>query len=97
MKVATEVVNKAEVLIKGNKDFIKHQDAHLKVLTRAQSEKLKQKAEVRKKRSVSVIVYRNKDPRNFEVHRNFNFGDFGVTEWDKLSVIIPKKKNKVVS
>ncbi|GJR12808.1 retrovirus-related pol polyprotein from transposon TNT 1-94 [Tanacetum coccineum] len=26
----------------------------------------------------------------------FRFSDFGVTEWDELSVIIPKKKNKVV-
>ncbi|GJY92625.1 hypothetical protein Tco_0508407 [Tanacetum coccineum] len=30
-KVANEVVNKAEVQIKGSKDFLKHQDAHLKL------------------------------------------------------------------
>ncbi|GJS93121.1 hypothetical protein Tco_0800089 [Tanacetum coccineum] len=36
--------------IKGTKDILKHQDAHLKVLTRARSEKLKQKAKLRKKR-----------------------------------------------
>ncbi|GJT36673.1 hypothetical protein Tco_0927092 [Tanacetum coccineum] len=33
MKVVVEVVNEAEVLIKGNKDFLKHQYAHLKLLT----------------------------------------------------------------
>ncbi|GJU12313.1 hypothetical protein Tco_1134709, partial [Tanacetum coccineum] len=33
----------------GSKDFLKHQDEHLKVLTRAHSEKLKQKVELRKK------------------------------------------------
>ncbi|GJZ14545.1 hypothetical protein Tco_0550222 [Tanacetum coccineum] len=62
-------MNEAEVQIKGTKDFSKHQDAHLKVLTRARSEKLKY----------------------------FNFGDVGISEWDELSVIIPKKKNKVIS
>ncbi|GJU49369.1 hypothetical protein Tco_1218924 [Tanacetum coccineum] len=29
--------------------------------------------------------------------KNFKFGDFSVSEWDELSVIIPKKKNKVVN
>ncbi|GKE93923.1 hypothetical protein Tco_1575018, partial [Tanacetum coccineum] len=32
----------------------------------------------------------------FKVHNPFRFGDFCITEWDELSVIIPKKKNKVV-
>ncbi|GKC08794.1 hypothetical protein Tco_1000404 [Tanacetum coccineum] len=36
------------------------------------------------------------DQKNFEVHKPFRFGDFGITEWDELNEIIPKKKNKVV-
>ncbi|GKB50347.1 hypothetical protein Tco_0901100 [Tanacetum coccineum] len=88
-KIAAEIVSEANVMIKGTKDFIKHQDAHIKVLIRAHIEKLKQKAELRNKR--------NNDPRNFDVHKNFKFGDFSISEWDELSVIIPKKKNKVVS
>ncbi|GJR57924.1 hypothetical protein Tco_1500086 [Tanacetum coccineum] len=45
---------------------------------------------------VTIIVYKNNDPRNFDVYKSFKFGDFGVSEWDELSVIIPKKNNKVV-
>ncbi|GJS50329.1 putative ribonuclease H-like domain-containing protein [Tanacetum coccineum] len=88
-KIAAEIVSEANVKIKGTKDFIKHQDAHIKVLIRAHTEKLKQKAELRNKR--------NNDPRNFDVHKNFKFGDFSISEWDELSVNIPKKNNKVVS
>ncbi|GKA33565.1 hypothetical protein Tco_0719994 [Tanacetum coccineum] len=47
-------------------------------------------------RQVTITVYRNNDQRNFDVHKNFKFSDFGVSEWDELGVIIPKKKNKVV-
>ncbi|GJX01437.1 hypothetical protein Tco_0185350 [Tanacetum coccineum] len=44
-----------------------------------------------------MIVFRGTDKRNFDVHNPFNFGDFGMTEWNKLREIIPKKKkNKVV-
>ncbi|GKB99926.1 hypothetical protein Tco_0986063, partial [Tanacetum coccineum] len=39
----------------------------------------------------------NNDLRNFDVHKTFKFGDFGISEWDELSVIIPKKKKKVAS
>ncbi|GJS03245.1 hypothetical protein Tco_0319753 [Tanacetum coccineum] len=45
---------------------------------------------------VAITVNRNNDQRNFKVHNPFRFGDFGIIEWDELSVIIPKKKNKVV-
>ncbi|GKA34676.1 hypothetical protein Tco_0721105 [Tanacetum coccineum] len=45
---------------------------------------------------VAITIYRNNDKRNFDVHKPFKFGDFGVTEWDELGAIIPKKKNKVV-
>ncbi|GJT21910.1 hypothetical protein Tco_0891847 [Tanacetum coccineum] len=123
-KFAAEIVSEAEVQIKGTKDFIKHQDAHFKLLTRDHSEKLKQNATLRKKRFdqyvwntnnkpkperitnifihpntklVAITVYRNNDPGNFDVQRNFKFGDFSISEWDELSIIIPKKKNKMVS
>nr|GEX27341.1 concanavalin A-like lectin/glucanase domain-containing protein [Tanacetum cinerariifolium]GEZ74310.1 concanavalin A-like lectin/glucanase domain-containing protein [Tanacetum cinerariifolium] len=41
-------------------------------------------------------VYMDNEKGNFKVHKPFRFGDFGVTEWDELSDIVPKKKNKVV-
>nr|GEV31974.1 hypothetical protein [Tanacetum cinerariifolium] len=41
-------------------------------------------------------MFRCTDKRNFDVQNPFNFGDFGVTEWDELREIIPKKKNQVV-
>nr|GEV43892.1 hypothetical protein [Tanacetum cinerariifolium] len=44
----------------------------------------------------SSKIYMNNDKRNFKVYNPFSFGKFGVTEWDELSVIIPKKKNIVV-
>nr|GEW02661.1 hypothetical protein [Tanacetum cinerariifolium] len=40
--------------------------------------------------------FNKNDQRNFKVHNPFKFGYFGITEWDELSVIIPKTKNKVV-
>ncbi|GJU57566.1 hypothetical protein Tco_1235332 [Tanacetum coccineum] len=43
-----------------------------------------------------MTVFRGTEKRNFDVHNPFNFGDFGVTEWDALREIILKKKNKVV-
>ncbi|GJX08077.1 hypothetical protein Tco_0196009 [Tanacetum coccineum] len=43
-----------------------------------------------------LIMYRNNDKRNFEVHNPFKFGDFGITELDELGPIIEKKKNFIV-
>ncbi|GKG01251.1 hypothetical protein Tco_0305956, partial [Tanacetum coccineum] len=48
-KVVAEIVNEAKVQIKGTKYFLKHQDAHFQVLARAHNEKLKKKADQRKK------------------------------------------------
>ncbi|GKC36982.1 retrovirus-related pol polyprotein from transposon TNT 1-94 [Tanacetum coccineum] len=45
---------------------------------------------------VSVTVYRNNDPRNFHVHREFKFSDFGLSKWDAINAIIPTKRNKYV-
>ncbi|GJR87787.1 hypothetical protein Tco_0211798 [Tanacetum coccineum] len=47
-------------------------------------------------RPVTVTVYRNNDPRNFKVHKEFKFSDFGLSEWDELIAILPKKSNKCV-
>ncbi|GKA12382.1 hypothetical protein Tco_0691928 [Tanacetum coccineum] len=41
-------------------------------------------------------VCRGTDKRNFDVHKPFRFTDFGITKWDELREIIPRKKNKVV-
>ncbi|GKC87068.1 hypothetical protein Tco_1147717 [Tanacetum coccineum] len=129
IKVVEEVVSKAGVdpnalrHKKGGQEFIKQQDAELKVHQREDLAKVKKSNELRKKRynqyvwtttnrlkpkkitdihiypntkQVAIIVYRNNDQRNFDVHNPIRFGDFGITEWDELSVIIPKKKSKVV-
>ncbi|GJY49796.1 hypothetical protein Tco_0439752 [Tanacetum coccineum] len=45
----------------------------------------------------AITVYKNNDQRNFEVYNPFKFGDFGIAEWDEPSVIILKKKNKVMT
>ncbi|GJR71715.1 hypothetical protein Tco_0084080 [Tanacetum coccineum] len=39
---------------------------------------------------------RSTDDRNFDVHKPFAFGDFGISVLDELREIIPKKKNAVV-
>nr|GEY19257.1 hypothetical protein [Tanacetum cinerariifolium] len=45
---------------------------------------------------VIIIVYKGIDRLNFKVHNPFKFGDFRITELDELSLIIEKKKNKIV-
>nr|GEU49438.1 AT-hook motif nuclear-localized protein 1-like [Tanacetum cinerariifolium] len=95
IKVVTEVVTEARVdpntlqSIKGGQEFIKIQDAKIKVLNKEHSENLKKEKKLRKKR---IEHYK----RNFNVQKPFRFGDFGVTKWDELGAVIPKKKNKVV-
>ncbi|GJT11247.1 hypothetical protein Tco_0858289 [Tanacetum coccineum] len=49
-----------------------------------------------KTKPVVVTVYRGTDDRNFDVHKPFAFGAFGISELDELREIIPKKKNTVV-
>ncbi|GJZ65448.1 hypothetical protein Tco_0622144 [Tanacetum coccineum] len=49
-----------------------------------------------KTKPVVITVYRGTDGRNFDVHRPFSFGAFGISELDELREIIPKKKNAVV-
>ncbi|GKC18472.1 hypothetical protein Tco_1020622 [Tanacetum coccineum] len=86
IKIATKVVYEAEVQIK---EYVW-----------TTNNKLKPKritAIYPNTKPVAITIYKNNVPRNFNVHRNFKFGDFGISEWDELSVIIPKKKNRVVS
>ncbi|GJW45045.1 hypothetical protein Tco_0073844 [Tanacetum coccineum] len=43
-----------------------------------------------------ITVFRGTDGRNFDVHKPFTFGEFGISELDELREIVPKKKNAVV-
>ncbi|GJX21780.1 hypothetical protein Tco_0226225 [Tanacetum coccineum] len=45
---------------------------------------------------VVIIVYKGTDGRNFDVHRPFAFGEFGISDLDELREIIPTKKKAVV-
>ncbi|GJX64080.1 hypothetical protein Tco_0298423 [Tanacetum coccineum] len=45
---------------------------------------------------IVASVFRNNDKRNFDVHQPFKFSNFGITELDKLGLIIQKKKNSVI-
>ncbi|GJZ88002.1 hypothetical protein Tco_0659784, partial [Tanacetum coccineum] len=49
-----------------------------------------------KTKPVVITVYRGTDGRNFDVHKPFSFGAFGISKLDELREIIPKKKNTVV-
>ncbi|GJZ44040.1 hypothetical protein Tco_0591295 [Tanacetum coccineum] len=49
-----------------------------------------------KTKPVVITVFRGTDGRNFDVHKPFAFGEFGISELDELREIIPKKKNAVV-
>ncbi|GJT60171.1 hypothetical protein Tco_1003704 [Tanacetum coccineum] len=49
-----------------------------------------------RRKGLISIVYRSTNKRNFDVHKPFKFGDFGITKWDELNYIILKKKKKVV-
>ncbi|GJR06308.1 hypothetical protein Tco_0529292 [Tanacetum coccineum] len=49
-----------------------------------------------KTKLVVIRVYKGTNGRNFEVHKPFLFGAFGIFELDELREIIPKKKNAVV-
>ncbi|GJU43167.1 hypothetical protein Tco_1200433 [Tanacetum coccineum] len=49
-----------------------------------------------KTKLVVITVYRGTAGRNFDVHKPFLFGAFGISELDELREIIPKKKNTVV-
>ncbi|GJW38381.1 hypothetical protein Tco_0064226 [Tanacetum coccineum] len=72
---------------KTSEKFKKAQDAEHQVLKREHTEKTK---------PVVITVYRGTDGRNFDVHKPFSFGAFGISELDELREIIPKKKNIVV-
>nr|GEU62320.1 putative ribonuclease H-like domain-containing protein [Tanacetum cinerariifolium] len=49
MKVDAKAVNEAGFQVLGSKEFLKHQETHLQVVSRAHNEKLKKKAELRNK------------------------------------------------
>ncbi|GJR59798.1 hypothetical protein Tco_1501960 [Tanacetum coccineum] len=84
INVVGEVVSEVGVKISRGKEFIKNQDAHLKVIHKEHNEKLRKKEELKKK------MYDNYE------WIEFKFGDFDLSEWDELDVIIPTKKNQCV-
>ncbi|GJW27694.1 hypothetical protein Tco_0044569 [Tanacetum coccineum] len=45
---------------------------------------------------VNVTVYMNNDIRDFELHKEFTFGNFRISEWDEICAILKTKENKVV-
>ncbi|GJW53155.1 hypothetical protein Tco_0097240, partial [Tanacetum coccineum] len=47
-------------------------------------------------RPVITIVYKNNNVKDFELHKVFTFGDFGISEWDELGPSPRTKKKKVV-
>ncbi|GJW28115.1 hypothetical protein Tco_0044990 [Tanacetum coccineum] len=49
-----------------------------------------------KTKPVVIIVFKGTDGGNFDVHKPFAFGAFGISELDELREIIPRKKNAVV-
>nr|GEU73724.1 hypothetical protein [Tanacetum cinerariifolium] len=48
-----------------------------------------------KTKPLVITVYKGTDGRNFNVHKPFLFGSFGISELDELRELILKKKNTV--
>ncbi|GKA42651.1 hypothetical protein Tco_0735311 [Tanacetum coccineum] len=108
IKVVTKVATKAGVdpkalqSSKGGQEFLKKQDDELNVLNREHLEKLKKGKSSKRKGLISIdrlsiadSSLRRSLTSTFIQTQN-QFGDFGVTKWDELGAIIPKKKNRVV-
>ncbi|GJZ34603.1 hypothetical protein Tco_0580420 [Tanacetum coccineum] len=93
-KVAAKEVRSAEVAIKGGKDFLKHQAE----LLGEHNEKIRKEGRITdiniyaNTKPVNVIVYMNNDIRDFELHKEFTFGNFGISEWDEIDVILKKRR-----
>ncbi|GJU42366.1 hypothetical protein Tco_1195323 [Tanacetum coccineum] len=68
-----------------------------KIVSAKAGEKFKKASDAEHQtKPVVITVYRGTYGRNFDVHKPFSFGVFGIYELDKLREIIPKKKNTVV-
>nr|GEX12434.1 hypothetical protein [Tanacetum cinerariifolium] len=77
--------------------FKKTQDAeYVTISNRLKLEPITDIKSYPKTKSVVITVYRGTDVRNFNVHKPFLFGAFGISELDELREIIPKKKNTMV-
>ncbi|GJW92754.1 hypothetical protein Tco_0172426 [Tanacetum coccineum] len=107
IKVVHEEATKAKVVPKAlsskkvGQEFLKIQDAEFKVLNREHSQKIKKAKELGHKRIDQYRWTTNSRLRpkksmisTFIQTLNLNFG---ITEWDEMRDIIPKKKNKVVN
>ncbi|GKA02744.1 hypothetical protein Tco_0675525 [Tanacetum coccineum] len=111
MKVVFEVVSEAEVQISGSKEFLKHQDVHLQVLSRAYNKKLKKKAKLRKKRYenynwtttcrkkperiINIFIHPSIRPVIVTVHRNNDPRNFEVLKEFKSSDFGIKRLKKI--
>nr|GEV88602.1 hypothetical protein [Tanacetum cinerariifolium] len=74
---------KEAITTKAGELFKKAQEAEYEVVKRQHTEKVRKSVKLRKH-------------KNFDVHKPFFFGAFGISELDELREIIPKKKNIVV-
>ncbi|GJU98140.1 retrovirus-related pol polyprotein from transposon TNT 1-94 [Tanacetum coccineum] len=79
---------KEAITTKAGELFKKAQDVEHEVLKKQHTEKVRKYLDLRK--------HKGTDGRNFDVHKPFLFGAFGISELDELREIIPKKKNTVV-
>ncbi|GJZ57031.1 hypothetical protein Tco_0612525 [Tanacetum coccineum] len=103
IKVVHEEANKLgihpkeAITTKAGELFKKDQDAkHKTVSSKLKPEPITNIKIHPKTKLVVITVYRGTDGRNFDVHKPFLFGAFGISELDELREIISKKKNTVV-
>nr|GEZ26953.1 hypothetical protein [Tanacetum cinerariifolium] len=81
---------KEAITTKSGELFKKAQDSKHEVYKRQHTEKVKNLL------NSESTIYRGTHGRNFDVHKPFLFRAFGISEFDELRKIIPKKKNAVV-
>ncbi|GKF30014.1 hypothetical protein Tco_0096356 [Tanacetum coccineum] len=82
---------------KAGEKFMKAQDVkHQTISSRLKPKPITDIMIHPKTKQVVITVYKGTDGRNFDVHKPFNFSEFGIFELDKLREIIPRKKNAVV-
>nr|GEW78383.1 hypothetical protein [Tanacetum cinerariifolium] len=80
-----------EISSKASELFKKAHDAKHEVLKRQHTKKIHSKSKL-----VVITVYKGIDGRNFNVHKPFLFGAFGISELDELGEISIKNKNTMV-
>ncbi|GJY05426.1 retrovirus-related pol polyprotein from transposon TNT 1-94, partial [Tanacetum coccineum] len=86
---------KEAITAKAGEKFKKAQDAKHEVLKKKPTEKVRKSLELKKHKYDNYITSTEAtDVETLDVHHNpFAFGEFGISELDKLREIIPRKKN----